>query len=41
MFAIPAWHPFSLTAASDAVLFNVSDEAMQRLLHYYREADAC
>ncbi len=39
-FAIPAWNKYEHNAASDAVIFDLSDEPLKRFSHYYRfEAD--
>jgi gentisate 1,2-dioxygenase len=40
VFASPCWLPFAHRAASDAVLFSISDEPLQRYCRYFRSEDA-
>ncbi|GAA4342525.1 gentisate 1,2-dioxygenase [Pigmentiphaga soli] len=37
VFVVPSWHRYQLNARAEADLFVVSDEALQRKLHYLRE----
>jgi gentisate 1,2-dioxygenase len=37
LFAVPNWHPFTLRADEESILFSASDEAVQRKLGVWRE----
>jgi gentisate 1,2-dioxygenase len=40
VFVVPSWAPFQIAAAEDAMIFQVSDEPVLKMLRFFRDTPA-